>query len=130
MALGEHHQVSAADPAEVDRAIRNAEESSRYEFSVFVGSTEDEPPRRVADRLHGSLVAPARSLLLLVDPGRRVIEVVTGEEVRRTLSDAEVELAVRQMRDYFANGDLTDGLVRGINMLGEHARAPRTLHAG
>lgn len=130
MAAGERGARASAQPAEVDRAIRQAEQVSRYEFSVFVGNTEDHSPREFADRLHGSLVAPSRSVLILVDPARRVLEVVTGEQVRRTLSDAEVELAVGHMRDYFAQGDLTDGLVRGINMLGEHARAPRTLHAG
>lgn len=130
MARGERGGSSPAHSFEVDRAIRNAEVASRYEFSVFVGSTEDEPPRQFADRLHESLVAPARSVLIVVDPSRRVIEVITGEEVRRTLSNGEVELALGQMREYFASGDLTDGLVRGINMLGEHARAPRTLHAG
>lgn len=121
--------MSAADPQEVDRAIRHAEQACRFEFSVFVGSTEDRPARELAEALHSSLVAPERSILIMVDPVRRLIEVLTGEQVRRTLTDAEVELAMGHMRDYFADGDLTGGLVRGIDLLGEHARAPRTLHA-
>jgi hypothetical protein len=65
----------------------------------------------------------------MVDPGARVIEVVTGAEVRRVLSDQEVALAVLQMRTEFATGDLLKGLRRGISMLAMSARAPRTLHA-
>ena len=57
-------------------------------------------------RLHNRLVVPARSVLVLVDPRRRVIEVVTGGEVRRHLTDAEVELAVLEMASDFAAGNM------------------------
>jgi uncharacterized membrane protein YgcG len=121
-------EFSAAQRYEIDRAIRAAEQSSRYEFSVFVGNAGAEP-RDYARRLHGSLVVPDRSILVLVDPQARAIEVITGTEVRRTLSDSAVGLAVLQMQSAFAAGDLLGGLKRGINMLAEHARAPQTLHA-
>ncbi|WP_182524135.1 DUF5130 family protein [Nocardioides dongkuii] len=119
-------------PAEryaLDATIRKAEELCRLEFSVFVGSAEGEP-RPFATRLHNSLVAPARSILIMVDPTRRLLEVVTGGYARRTLTDAEVELAVIAMQSAFADGDLVGGLRRGIIMLAEHARAPQTLHVG
>ena len=57
-----------------------------------------------------------------------MIEVVTGVEVRRNLTDREVELAVLQMQSAFAAEDLVGGLKRGISMLADHARAPETLH--
>jgi len=121
-------EFSAAQRHEIDRTIRAAEQSSRCEFSVFVGNAGDDP-RAYARRLHGSLAAPDRSILLMVDPHTQVIEVVTGEEVRRTLSDAAVGLAVLQMQTAFAAEDLLGGLKRGVQMLAERARAPRTLHA-
>jgi len=120
---------SAADRAALDAAIRKAEQLSRAEFSVFVGRAEGEP-RAFATRLHNSLVAPARSILIMVDPSARAIEVVTGAHVRRTLTDAEVELAIIAMQTAFAEGDLVDGLRRGIALLADHARSPQTLHAG
>ena len=120
--------LSAAQRHEIDRAIRAAEQASRCEFSVYVGAT-DGPAREFAERLHASLVAPSRSVLVLVDPAARAIEVVTGAEVRRTLSDREVTLAIVQMQSAFAEGDLVGGLRRGICQLGEHARAQNTLHA-
>ena len=127
MAAGE--LLSEADRLALDKAIRLAEQSCRFEFSVFVGPVEGDDARAWATRLHNRLVAPARSVLMLVDPRRRVIEVVTGGDVRRHLSDAEVELAVLEMPSEFAAGDLLAGLQRGIAMLAEHARPQNTLHA-
>ena len=75
-------------------------------------------------------MAPARSVLVMVDPTQRLLEVVTGSYVRRTLSDGEVELAIVAMQADLAAGDLVGGLRRGIQLLAEHARAPQTLHAG
>jgi uncharacterized membrane protein YgcG len=65
----------------------------------------------------------------MVDPVSRLLEIITGSEVRRHVSDAEVELVVLQMQTSFASGDLVDGLTRGINMLAEHATPQNTLHA-
>jgi uncharacterized membrane protein YgcG len=121
-------RFSAADKVALDETIRKAEQLSRVEFSVFVGHAEGDP-RSYAVSLHSTLVAPTRSILILVDPGARALEVVTGSHVRRTLRDAQVELAVAQMQTLFAEGDLVEGLRRGIQMLAEHARAPQTLHA-
>jgi hypothetical protein len=121
-------EFTAGQRVAIDQAIRAAEQVSRVEFSVFVGAAEGEP-RQFAERLHASLAAPARSVLIMVDPTARVIEVVTGAEVRRTLSDREVALAVLEMRTQFAAGDPVRGLRRGIGMLAMQARAPQTLHA-
>jgi hypothetical protein len=121
-------RFSANDKVALDETIRKAEQLSRVEFSVFVGHAEGEP-RAFAHSLHATLVAPARSILIMVDPDARAVEVVTGSQVRRTLRDPEVELAVAQMQTLFSAGDLVGGLRRGIQMLAEHARAPQTLHA-
>lgn len=121
-------EFTAAQRVALDQAIRAAEQVSRCEFSVFVGAAEGDP-RRFAERLHGALSTPHRSVLIMVDPVARLVEVVTGSEVRRVLSDHEVALAVLAMRSEFAEGDLVRGLRRGITMLAMAARAPRTLHA-
>ena len=119
---------SSSERFQIDEAIRQAELVSRFEFSVFVGRVEGEP-RAFATRLHNALVAPARSLLILLDPASRVLEIVTGGDVRRNLTDREVELVTLQMQSLFAAGDLVGGLRRGIQMLADHASAPETLHA-
>jgi hypothetical protein len=121
--------LSEADRLALDKAIRLAEQACRFEFSVYAGPVEGDDARAWATRLHNRLVAPARSVLILVDPRRRVTEVVTGGDVRIHLSDAEVELAVLAMSSEFAGGNLLAGLQRGIAMLAEHARPQNTLHA-
>ncbi len=113
----------------LDDAIRKAEQLSRVEFSLFVGASEGDP-RAFATQLHNSLVAPTRSILVMVDPGARALEIVTGGFVRRNLSDQEVELATLEMQSMFATGDLVGGLLHGIAMLADHARPQNTLHAG
>lgn len=127
MAAGD--AFSSSERFALDEAIRKAEQLSRAEFSVFVGKAVGEP-RAFATRLHNSLVAPSRSILIMVDPEQRALEVVTGGYVRRNLTDNEVELAVLAMQTAFAEGDLVGGLRRGIHLLADHARAPQTLHAG
>ena len=120
---------TAAQRQQIDKAIRQAETSCRFEFSVYVGAAEGEP-RAFAARLHGALVAPDRSVLILVDPDARVVEVVTGAEVRRSLDDRSVSLAVVEMQSQFVLDDLSGGIVRGIHSLADCAtRTPRTLHA-
>ena len=121
-------EFSTAQRVSLDQVIRAAEQVSRFEFSVFVGAVEGDP-RRYAERLHGALSTPQRSVLVMVDPVARLIEVVTGSEVRRVLTDHEVALAVLAMRSEFVRGDVVRGLRRGITMLAMAARAPRTLHA-
>jgi len=121
-------EFSSGERYVIDEAIRRAETLCRFEFSVFVGHAEGDS-RAFATRLHNSLVAPSRSILVMVDPHARALEIVTGGTVRRQVSDAEVDLVVLEMGSRFAEGDLVGGLKRGIEMLAEHAAGPQTLHA-
>ncbi len=118
---------TAAERQEIDKAIRDAELICRYEFSVFVGPAEVDP-RLYAERLHSALAVPDKSVMVVVDPAARVVEVVTGAEARRELEDHEVKLGVLQMQTAFAAGDLVGGIKSGVLMLAEHARKPETLH--
>ncbi len=127
MAVGDG--FSASERHEVDRSIRMAEQACRFEFSLFVGTVHGEP-RAFAEQLHATLVAPSRSVLIMVDRRARVLEVVTGLDVRRHLSDRAVELSVLQMESAFGADDFVGGLKRGISMLAEHSRPQNTLHAG
>ena len=115
---------SAAQRYEIDRAIRAAETVCRYEFSVYVGAADGEagpvrpagctPPCRASDR----------SVLVMVDPAARLLEVVTGSAVRRDLTDDSVRLAAVAMQAAFAEGDLVGGIKRGLAQLAEAARKP------
>jgi uncharacterized membrane protein YgcG len=110
-------------PAErqtIDVALRKAEERTRLEFSVFAGESQGDT-REYATRLHNSLVSPSHSVLIMLDPVRRVVEVVTGAEVRRRLPDTRVHFAVLQMETAFAQGDYVGGLTSGIAMMADTA---------
>jgi uncharacterized membrane protein YgcG len=118
---------SSAQQAEIDRAIRGAETTCRFEFSVYVGAVDGEP-HRYAQRLHASLSSPDRSVLVLVDPAARAVEVVTGSDVRRSLNDDAVRLAVAGMQSAFTGGDLVGGIKHGVGQLASSARQPESLH--
>jgi uncharacterized membrane protein YgcG len=119
---------TAAERHEIDKAIRDAETLCRYEFSVYVGRADGES-RPFAERLHAALVAPERSVLVMVDPSAKLLEIVTGSEARRDLDDAEVRLATITMQSAFTAGDLVGGITRGLFQLAEHARRPALRHS-
>jgi Domain of unknown function (DUF5130) len=127
-------RVPAGDsftPAETERlsrAVQHAERVSRLTFSVYVGVSEEDS-RAYAERLHSALEDPTRSVLIMCDPGFRVLEIVTGSEARRQLDDMECRLAAATMRTSFEADDIVGGLVHGIAQLGEAAYQPPTLHA-
>ena len=125
--MGGGEAFTASQRHQIDKAIRDAEQMSRYEFSVYVGASEGET-RPFAERLHAALAAPERSVLVLVDPAARIVDVVTGSEARRDLDDAEVKLAILAMQSAFAAGDLVGGIVAGVHQLAEHARRPTLKH--
>lgn len=118
MAAGE---FSRGQQTRIDRAIREAETTCRWEFSVYVGPAQG-PSREYARTLHAALTTPPRSVLVLVDPAARVFEIVTGAELRRALPDREVEQVGDQMRADFADGELVDGIIRGVAALADRAR--------
>lgn len=111
----------------IEKAIRVVQETTGYAFSVYVGAAEGDS-RRFAEVLHGRLAEPSYSVLVMVDPSARVLEIVTGPQVRRDLDDAEAALAALSMQAAFAAGDLSGGITSGIYQLGEHARGPKSLH--
>jgi len=118
---------SSAQQAEIDRAIRGAETTCRFEFSVYVGAVDGDA-HRYAQRLHASLASPDRSVLILVDPAARALEVVTVSAVRRSLNDDAVRLAAAGMQSAFSGGDLVGGIKHGVGQLADGARQPQSLH--
>jgi uncharacterized membrane protein YgcG len=118
---------TSAQRHEIDKAIRAAETLCRLEFSIYVGRSEGES-RPFAQRLHAALVAPDRSVLVLVDPGAKLLEIVAGADAHRALDDTALHLAALTMRSAFAAGDLVGGLTAGVQQLAEHARSPRVRH--
>ena len=112
---------------DIERAVRNAEAASGLHFSVYVGGADSET-RPFALELLNELDDPDRSVLVYVDPAGRRLEIVTGPLAKRQLSDTSAGLAALTMQTSFATGDLTGGLVTGVQQLGQHAHQPPLLH--
>lgn len=121
------HDLTPTQTEDLKRAVRTAEEESGLGFSLYVGSAEGNP-RAFAENLHATLEQPDSAVLVMCDPERRVLEIVTGHLARRSLPDTECRLAAVGMQSSFAGGDLVGGLTSGLLQLGREARAPRTLH--
>jgi uncharacterized membrane protein YgcG len=106
---------------EISRACAQASAESGLHYSVFVGPVEGEI-RDHAERLHAALGANAsRGVLVLVAPGDRQLEIVTGKQSSRRLSDRACALAALSMTTAFSGGDLVGGIVTGLRMLSEAA---------
>jgi uncharacterized membrane protein YgcG len=112
---------------DITRALRLAEQESELRYSVYVGELDGDT-RTHARKVHGALDDAENSVLVAVDPGNRRLEIVTGDLVRRQLSDRDCSLAALSMTTAFSVGDLAGGIVSGVQMLGEHARRPPSLH--
>jgi uncharacterized membrane protein YgcG len=107
----------------IAEAIRKAELRSRMEITAYVGPVEGDDPRAFATQLHNTLAAPTRSLVIMIDPAQRALEIVTGGWVRERLADEQVQLTALEMQLAFTEGDLVGGLVRGIGALADRATA-------
>ncbi len=118
---------TALQRQEIAKAIADAERVSGRRFSVHVGASDGDP-RAYAERLHAELDDPPTSVLIHVDPAARVLEIVTGSHVRRSLTNHQAALAAINMQSAFATGDLTRGLMAGLQQLGGLATPVRSLH--
>lgn len=121
-----HPMLTPGQYADLTRMIENAERMSGLAFSVYVGGLPN--GRTSALERHATLADPDGTVLVAVDPDRRMCEVVTGERTRVGLTDHACHLAVLSMTSGFAVGDLMGGLRDGMVVLGEQGHVPPVLH--
>lgn len=119
---------SARQEQDIAKAIDTAEAQSGLAFSVYVGSIEGDL-RAQAVRLHRQLPEADRAVLVVVDPRRNQLEIVTGLEAKRQVDDRAAALAAASMASTFALGDLAGGIVNGLGSLMEHAQKATVLHS-
>ncbi len=105
----------------ISDALAAADKQTGFAFSVYVGELET-PTQAHAQKLHAQLSSPAASVLLAIAPNQRLLEIVTGEQVRQRLSDRCCGLAAVSMASSLAGGDLAGSIVVGMHMLADRAR--------
>ena len=112
-------------PLRAQQRIQDAIETCRREngldVSVLVGDLALDDPtqfRAGAERLHAALGSrSSTAVLLVVAPGQRKVEVVTGPGIRRRVPDRVCALAVLSMTTAFGGGDLAGGIVDAIRQI-------------
>jgi uncharacterized membrane protein YgcG len=131
--------LSVAQQERIDHAVAQCREQNGLDVSVVVGDlriTDLSRFREAAETLHAALGERSHSaLLLVVAPGQRRVEVVTGPAARRRVPDRVAALAVLSMTSAFSGGDLAGGIVDGLRQMAEAAGkraaipAPPSAHA-
>jgi uncharacterized membrane protein YgcG len=104
----------------LDEALRVADQQTGLTFSVYIGDLE-EPTREYAEQLHRQLDGAARAVLVAISPNQRLLEIVTGTDARKRISDRDAKLAALSMAAAFAGGDLAGGVLSGLDQLASHA---------
>jgi uncharacterized membrane protein YgcG len=104
----------------LDEALRVADQQTGLTFSVYIGDLE-EPTREYAEQLHRQLDGAAKAVLVAISPNQRVLEIVTGSDARKRISDRDAKLAALSMAASFAGGDLAGGVLAGLDQLASHA---------
>jgi uncharacterized membrane protein YgcG len=108
----------------IERVVEMASAETELTFSVYVGGADGDI-RDAAEALHAQFGAAATAtVLVVVSPGDRLLEIVTGEASARRLSDRACALAALSMTTSFAGGDLVGGILTGVRMLAEAAGKP------
>ena len=104
----------------LDEALRSADQQTGLTFSVYIGEL-DAPTRESAEKLHKQIEDADHAVLIAVSPNQRKLEIVTGNEARKRISDRDAKLAGLSMAAAFAGGDLAGGILSGIDQLASHA---------
>jgi uncharacterized membrane protein YgcG len=114
----------------IERAIEHARAESDLSFSVFVGAPDGDLRQQGRELLGALGAASDTAVVVAIDPAQRRLEILTGTTAARYLDDRATALGAMSMTSSFTAGDLAGGIVAGLHTLSEHARHPRTLHAG
>ncbi len=110
----------------IEHAVQTCRERNGLDVSVLIGDL-DLPDldgfRAASERLHAALgdQRAHTAVLIVVAPGQRRVEVVTGPGVRRRVPDRVCALAVLSMTSAFGGGDLAGGIVDALRQVADAA---------
>ena len=117
--------LSVAQQERIEHAVSTCRAQNGLDMSVLVGDLvlEDLAGFRAgAETLHAALGERSHSaVLLVVAPGQRRVEVVTGPAARRRVPDRVAALAVLSMTTAFEGGDLVGGVLDGLRQISQAA---------
>ena len=125
--------LSPRQQERIEQAVETARTENGLDLSVLVGDLELDDVsqfRAACERLHAALGERSPSaVLVVVAPGQRRVEIVTGPAVRRRVPDRVSALAVLSMTSAFRGGELTGGIVDGLRQIADAAGRRAALSA-
>ena len=109
----------------IEHAVSLCRSQNGLDISVLVGDLNLDGAgdfRAAAETLHAALGERAHSaVLVVVAPGQRKLEIVTGPAARRRVPDRVAALAVLSMTSAFGGGDLAGGVIDGLRQMADAA---------
>lgn len=105
----------------LDDVITHAERATGLRFSAYLGDLGPDTRAQAESLLDGLGNDAPMAVLLAVSPGQRVVEVVTGAEAARRVTDRAARLAVLAVVSSCAEGDLAGALSTGLRILADQA---------
>lgn len=131
--------LSVSQQERIEHAVSLCRRENGLDVSVVVGDlniTDLSGFREGAETIHAALGERANAaVLVVVAPGQRRVEIVTGPAARRRVPDRVAALAVLSMTSAFAGGDLAGGIIDGLRQMADAAGrraaipAPPSAHA-
>lgn len=123
--IAEGASLTPRQTERIESALETIRHENGLDVSVLVGDldlVELSQFRSGAERLHAALGARSENaVLLVVAPGQRRVEILTGAGVRRRVPDRVCSLAVLSMTTAFGGGDLTGGIVDALRQVADSA---------
>lgn len=120
-----HDGLSVSQQERIERVVSLCRSEQGLDVSVLVGDLELADLsgfRTAAEKVHAALGdRAAGAVLVLVAPGQRRLEIVTGPAARRRVPDRVAALVSLSMITAFRGGDLAGGIVDGIRQLAQSA---------
>lgn len=121
--------LSVGQQERIDHTVSVCRSENGLDVSVLVGDLQLDDLsqfRAGAEKLHAALGDRAHAaVLLVIAPGQRRVEIVSGPAARRRVPDRVAALAVLSMTTAFSGGDLAGGIVDGLRQIAQAAgKAP------
>jgi uncharacterized membrane protein len=111
------------DISRIERAIADAERCTSGEIRVsvapFFWGSVDGAARKAFDRLGMASTRHRNGVLLFLVPARRCFVILGDTAIHDRVSQDFWNRAAEIVSGHFRKGDFTEGIVRGIGMVGE-----------
>ena len=125
MVTGNRTGLTPSQQERLATALERCRRDNGLDVSVLVGDLDVTDPalfRAAAEQVHAGLGERSHhAVLIIVAPGQRKLEVITGPGARRRVPDRVAALAVMSMVSAFAGGDLIGGLLDGLRQIADAA---------